>query len=68
MPQQLGFFLAIGVLFGSLAAACAYVISYHELRQRRLHPRQNPARMALGTAVTTFVFFLVASAVLAWVL
>jgi len=60
-------FLVIGVLFGALAAAAAFVISYHEYRQRMLRLDQNPRRMAMGTAVTTFVFFLVASIVLAYV-
>jgi len=61
-------FLVIGVLFGGLAAASAFVISYHENRHRMLRLDQNPRRMALGTAVVTFVFFLVASIVLAYVL
>ena len=61
-------FLVIGVLFGALAAACAYVISYHEYRQRMLRLDQNPRRMALGTASVTFVFFVLASVVLAFVL
>jgi hypothetical protein len=55
-------------MFGALAAASAYLIAYHEYRQRMLRLDQNPKRMALGTAVTTFVFFLVASAVLAYAL
>ena len=65
---MLPLFLAIGTLFGALAAAAAYAISYHEYRQRMLRLDQNPRRMALGTAITTFVFFLVASIVLAVVL
>jgi hypothetical protein len=64
----LPFFLVIGTAFGGLAAMSAYLISYHEYRQRFLRPTQNPRRMALGTAVATFVFFLVASIVLAYVL
>ena len=61
-------FLVIGVLFGGLAAAAAFFISYHEYRQRMLRLDQNPRRMALGTATMTFVFFFVASIVLAYVL
>ena len=64
----LTFFLGIGVIFGGLAAACAYVISYGEYRQRMLRLDQNPRSMALGTAVMTFVFFFVACIVLAFVL
>jgi hypothetical protein len=61
-------FLVIGVLFGGLAAACAFFISYNEYRQRMLRLDQNPRKMALGTAVMTFVFFLVGCVVLAFVL
>jgi hypothetical protein len=65
---MLPFFTGLGVIFGLLAAACAFVISYHEYRQRMLRPDQRPARMAFGTAAGTFGFFLVASIVLAFVL
>ncbi len=57
----------IGTVFGALAAAAAYAISYHEYRQRMLRLDQHPRRMALGTAVVTFVFFFIASLVLAFV-
>jgi hypothetical protein len=56
-----GFFLSLGIVFGLLAAATAYLISYHEYRQRMLQPHQNPRRMALEVAGVTFVFFVVAS-------
>ena len=61
-------FLTIGVVFGALAAASAYVISYNEYRQRMLRLDQNPRRMALGTAAATFVFFFIGAIVLAFVL
>ena len=60
--------LALGTVFGALAAACAYVISYAEHRRRFLRPDQNPRRMALQTAAVTFVFFIVATIVLSFVL
>ena len=60
--------LAIGGIFSLLGAACAYLISYHEYRQRMLRLDQNPKRMALGTAATTFVFLMIAVAVLSVVL
>jgi len=60
--------LAIGTVFGVLAAACAYVISYTELRRRFLRPDQNPRWMAFQTAVVTFIFFVVAALVLSFVL
>jgi pilus assembly protein TadC len=67
-PSTLPLFLVIGVLFGGLAAGSAYVISYHEYRQRMLRLDQDPRRMALGTAGATFVLFLAAAVVLAFVL
>ncbi len=66
--QLLPLLLALGALFGALAAACAYIISYTELRRRFLRPDQNPRRMALHTAVVTFLFFMTAALVLAFVL
>jgi hypothetical protein len=61
-------FLVIGVVFGALAAAAAFLISYHEYRQRMLRVDQNPRRMAMSTAVVTFVFFVAAALVLSIVL
>ena len=58
----------IGALFGVLAAACAYVISLNEYRQRMLRPDQNARALALNAAGVTFVFILIASMVLAVVL
>lgn len=61
-------FLVIGVVFGALAAVSAYLIAYHEYRQRMLRLDQDPRRMALSTAVVTFVVFFVGALVLAGVL
>ncbi len=66
--QMLSLLLALGAIFGLLAAACAYLISYAELRRRFLRPDQNPRRMALNTATVTFVFFMVAALVMSFVL
>ena len=63
-----GLLISIGALFGALAAACAYLIAYNEYRQRMLRLDQNPKRMALQTAIVTFVFILIASIVLSFVL
>ncbi len=68
MTGILPLLLVLGMLFGALAAACAYVISYAEHRRRFLRPDQNPRRMALQTAVVTFAFFVVTAIVLAFVL
>ena len=67
-PETLPLFLGIGLLFGALATVSAYLISYHEYRQRMLRLVQNPRRMALGTAVVVFGFFVIASLVLAFVI
>jgi hypothetical protein len=61
-------FVALGALFGALAATGAYVISYGEYRQRMLRPDQNPRQMALGTAAVTFAFFFAAAIALSFVL
>jgi hypothetical protein len=63
-----GLLITIGAVFGLLAAACAYVISYNEYRQRMLRLDQNPRKMALQTAVATFLFMLLAAVVLSFVL
>ena len=63
-----GLLIAIGALFGLLAAACAYLIALNEYRQRMLRMDQNPRKMALQAATVTFVFILIASVVLSFVL
>jgi len=60
--------LALGTVFGVLAAACAYLISYSEARRRFLRPDQDPRRIGLATATVTFVFFIVMAIVLSFVL
>lgn len=67
MTAVLPLFLMLGVVFGGLAAACAFIISYTELRRRFLRPDQNPRRMALQTAAVTFAFFIVAALVLSFI-
>ena len=62
----MGLYLALGTLFGVLAAAAAYVIAYGEYRQQMLRPDQNATKMALEVALMTLVFFVVASVVLGY--
>ena len=50
--------LIIGLIFGSLGALMAYLITYKEWMHHYQSPK-IPRRMALETAVFTFVFFLV---------
>ena len=71
MPMSntmLPLFLTLGALFGALAAAGAYVISYAEYRRRMLRPDQDPRTMALEVAAVTFLVFFVAAIVLSFVL
>jgi cytochrome bd-type quinol oxidase subunit 2 len=49
--------LSIGVIFGSLAALCAYLITYKEW-EHHYSDRKIPRRMALETAIFTLLFFL----------
>jgi hypothetical protein len=51
---------ALGVVFGLLAAACAFVISYAEYK-RNWSFRGSATRMALRSAVVTFFFFFLAA-------
>ena len=52
----------LGVVFGALAAACAFVISYAEYK-RNWSFRGSATKMALRSALVAFVFFFVASLV-----
>lgn len=55
----------LGVAFGALAAACAFVISYHEYKNN-WNFRGSPARMALRSAAVAFAFFFAAGIALAY--
>jgi hypothetical protein len=50
----------LGVVFGLLAAACAFVISYGEYKNNWSF-RGNVVTMALRSALVTFVFFFAAA-------
>jgi len=67
-PAILPLMLTIGAVFGALAAAGAYAISLAEYRKRWLRPDQRPRRMAFEVALMTFAFFVVAAAVLGFIL
>jgi H+/Cl- antiporter ClcA len=60
---SLGGGATIGVVFGLLAAVCAYVIAYSEYR-RNWTFTGSAVRMALGTALVTFVIFFLAGLLL----
>ena len=50
----------LGAVFGVLAGACAFFISYHEYKNN-WNFRGSPARMALRSALVAFTFFFVAA-------
>jgi hypothetical protein len=53
----------LGAVFGALAAACAFFISYHEYKNN-WNFRGSPAMMALRSAGVAFAFFFIAALVL----
>ena len=55
--------VVLGLVFGALAAACAFVISYGEYK-RNWSFRGSASRMALRSALVTFAFFFLAAMVL----
>jgi hypothetical protein len=57
----------LGVVFGLLAAACAFVISYNEYK-RNWSFSGSATKMALRSALVTFVFFFLAAIGLAAIL
>lgn len=56
----------LGAVFGALAAACAFAISYAEYK-RNWSFRGSATKMALRSALVTFVFFFVAAIALGFV-
>jgi len=54
----------LGAVFGVLAGACAFFISYHEYKNN-WNFRGSPAKMALRSALVAFTFFFVAALALA---
>jgi hypothetical protein len=64
---QLELSALLGVVFGLLAAACAFVISYAEYK-RNWSFRGSASKMALRSALVTFIFFFVAALALSAIL
>jgi hypothetical protein len=54
---------ALGLVFGLLASACAFVISYGEYK-RNWSFRGSATKMALRSAAVTFAFFFLAAILL----
>ena len=57
--------IALGVIFGTLAGACAFVIAYSEYK-RNWSFHGNAKLMALRSAAVAFVFFFLAAMLLPW--
>jgi hypothetical protein len=57
---------SLGLVFGLLAAACAFVIAYSEYR-RNWSFTGSAVGMALRTAFVTFLLFFLAGLLLPWV-
>jgi hypothetical protein len=57
--------LTVGLIFGSLGAVCAYLITYKEW-EHHYSDKKIPRRMALEAAIFTLVFFLAIMLVLAF--
>jgi hypothetical protein len=60
MPSgpDVSFALVIGGVFGALAAACAFVISYGSYQNQFMDTRK-PLQLALHSAMTAFIAFFV---------
>ena len=63
-PMNLELSAALGLAFGALAAAAAFVISYAEYK-RNWSFRGSATKMALRSAAVAFVFFFGAALLLA---
>jgi hypothetical protein len=57
----------LGLVFGLLAAACAFTISYAEYK-RNWSFRGSAVKMALRSAAVTFAFFFLAAILLSVIL
>jgi H+/Cl- antiporter ClcA len=56
ISSVLNIFWVIGIIFGLLAALMAYLITYNEWTHH--YPtKKEPRKIALETAILTFVFF-----------
>jgi hypothetical protein len=57
---------ALGVVFGLIAGACAFVIAYSEYK-RNWSFSGNAVHMALRSALMAFAFFFLATLILPWI-
>jgi len=66
MPETLTGLVVAGFVVGTIASTCAFVVSYGSYQNQFMDTR-TPKRLALQTAVATFVFFFLAVVALPWV-
>jgi len=59
--------LLIGLVLSPIAGLMAFLITYHEY-QRHYADKKQPLRIALEAALFTFAFFMIASALIGFVL
>ena len=52
--------IVIGLIFSPIAAIMAFIISYEEYK-RHYTDKKKPFQLSLGTAIATFVFFMLVS-------
>ncbi len=58
--------LVLGTIFGIIASAMAYLITYEEYRKHQF-PKQRLIKTSLQSALFTFLFFLILSLILGYV-
>ena len=64
-PSDLGTALVIGAIFGLLASACAFVISYGSYHNQFMDTGK-PVVLALQAAMTAFIVFFLLSGAATW--
>ncbi len=65
MSPDINLALVIGVVFGALAAACAFVISYSSYHGQFMDTRK-PGQLALRSAISAFLLFFLLSGLATW--
>jgi uncharacterized membrane protein YbjE (DUF340 family) len=64
---MLRLFIGVGTIFGFVAALMAYLITYNEWLHH--YPtKREPRRIALETAILTFMIFLIMSLIAGYIL
>jgi RsiW-degrading membrane proteinase PrsW (M82 family) len=58
------FYLVLAAIFSTLAALCAFIITYGEYL-KHYPDRKKPLKMAIRTALAAFLFFMLLSSVIA---